>query len=256
MRIAMLIPAILLSSVVSAQVRPVPPAAAPVSDMPLLTVTGTAEAAAAPDRATLRLGAVAQAGQAADAQSQVSAVVQKVVDALKKVGVAEADLSTAGISLSPVYSQPSPRGVNNGEPFTPKITAYRAENTVVARLSDLTKVGPAIDAATAAGANQVESLTFDLKDDTAARARALTDAVKQGRAKAEALARAAGVRLVYLHDLEESGGVATPVAFGGGVMRAMAAQAPTPVEPGQVHLSASVTLRYAIVPAEQAGGGK
>lgn len=256
MRIAMLIPAILLSSVVSAQVRPVPPAAAPVSDMPLLTVTGTAEAAAAPDRATLRLGAVAQAGQAADAQSQVSAVVQKVVDALKKVGVAEADLSTAGISLSPVYSQPSPRGVNNGEPFTPKITAYRAENTVVARLSDLTKVGPAIDAATAAGANQVESLTFDLKDDTAARARALTDAVKQGRAKAEALAQAAGVRLVYLHDLEESGGVATPVAFGGGVMRAMAAQAPTPVEPGQVHLSASVTLRYAIVPAEQAGGGK
>lgn len=256
MRFASLVPAfstLMFSAVLGAPPRPVPPAAGP--DVPLLTVTGTAEAAAAPDRATLRLGAVAQAEQAADAQAEVSRTVTQTINALKRLGIPEADISTAGISLSPVYSQQSPRGGNRvgggDEPFTPKITAYRAQNTVIARLSDLKKVGPAIDAAVDAGANEVESLTFDLKDDTAARTQALKDAVKQARAKAEALAQAAGVKLVSLHDLDESGGVASPIPYAGMAVRAMAAAAPTPVEPGQVHLSASVTLRYAIQPADQ-----
>lgn len=249
MRIASILAAfsmlLLMAGVALAQNRPDNPA----SDLPLLTVTGTGEVAVAPDRATLRLGAVVQADQAADAQTKVSATVQKTLAALKDLGIPAADITTAGVSLNPVYSQPVPRrAANSDEPFTPKITAYRASNTLEIRLSDLKKVGPAIDAAVTAGADQVQSIDFDLKDDSAARSQALANAVKQARAKAQAIADAANISLVAIHDIEESntGGGVVPYM---GNMRAMVAAAPTPVEPGQLHLSASVVFRYTITPA-------
>src|SRR4051812_19190882 len=90
----------------------------PATDMPLLTVVGTAEASATPDRATLRLGALAQADSAANAQAQVSGTVEKILEALKDLNIPAADISTSNLSLTPVYAQP-PR--ENADPnFQPK----------------------------------------------------------------------------------------------------------------------------------------
>jgi uncharacterized protein YggE len=220
----------------------------PHPPLPLLTVTGTAESSAAPDRATLRLGTTAQAPTAAEAQAKVSAAVQKTIDSLKQLGIPPEDLSTSNLNLHPVYSQPNQRQMRDNEPFTPQITAYQASNTIEIRLGDLKKVGPAIDASVAAGANQVESLTFDLKDDTAPRSRALESAVKQARAKAETLAKAANVSLGQLHALDEATSAQPPIPYRGMAMRAMAAESATPIEPGQVRVSATVTLRYLFAP--------
>src|SRR5690349_14002630 len=72
--------------------------------IPTLTVSGHGEAFAAPDRATVRLGAVAQSADAASAQNQVNKVVSAAIESIKGLGIADAAIKTEGLSLSPVYA--------------------------------------------------------------------------------------------------------------------------------------------------------
>jgi hypothetical protein len=215
-------------------------------EIPILTVSGSGTARVAPDEATVRLGVLAQAPTAREAQGQVNRSAQAVLDALHKLGVAPEQIQTTGLSLNPRYAQErSEEG--------PRITGYQAANTVSVRLDDLAKVGPAIDAGLAAGANNLDGVDFGLRDDDAAKAAALADAVRSARGKAEALARALKVRLVEILEVAE-GGVSIsppPTPFRG---RAMAsAMVATPVSAGEVGVEASVTVRWRIAPC--AGDG-
>lgn len=216
--------------------------------VPVLTVSGSGQARVAPDEATVRLGVTAQAPTARAAQEQVNVVANAVLAAVRKLGVKAEDIQTSDLSLNPVYSQG--RGQENQEP---RITGYQASNVVSIRLEDLTKVGPVIDAGLAAGANRLEGVFFGLRNDEAARAEALTDAVREARSKAEALARALRVRLVEIVEVAE-GGVSIsppPSPFRGRVMAEMAMDASTPVSSGQVGVEASVTVRYRITPCAE-----
>ena len=215
--------------------------------VPALTVTGRAEVSAEPDRAVIRFGAVAQAGTAANAQQEVNKVMQAGVAAMKKLQIPDASLRTVGISLSPVYSQRPPNAAGEAaRPFEPKIIGYRASNTLQVELTDLKKVGPVIDAGVAAGANEVEGLSFDLRDDTQQRQEALRGAVKDARAKADAIASGMGVTLDSVLDVSESGvNIIQPQMEYMGYSAKMAdASFATPVQPGQVRVEASVTVRY------------
>lgn len=211
---------------------------------PTLTVTGQGRVSAAPDRAVVRLGAVAQADEAQAAQQQVNQVVQRALDAIRGVGVPDERIRTVGLSLFPVYSQPEPRP-QRGQPEEPRIVGYRASNTVEVTLDDLDLVGQVIDAGVGAGANQLEGLSFELRDDIEQRQQALQRAVEEARAKAQTLAEALGVQLAGVYRASEGGiGVYQP-QMRGAMMYARAEMA-TPVEPGQVEVQASVTVTYRI----------
>jgi uncharacterized protein YggE len=121
---------------------------------------------------------------------------------------------------------------------------------VSVRIDDLAKVGPVIDAGLAAGANNLDGVEFGLRDDGAARASALTEAVRSARGKAEALAAALRVRLVEIVEVAEGGvAISQPQPFRGRVMAMAAdAMAATPVSAGQVGVDASVTVRWRIAP--------
>ncbi len=212
--------------------------------IPTLTVTGNAQVNARPDRAVIRLGAVAQAPEAGEAQEQVNAIMQEAIGDIKALGIPAERISTATLSLSPVYSQP-PREQRQ-QPFEPKIVAFRANNTVQVVVDDLSKVGPVIDAGVEAGANQLEGLSFELADDTRARTQALVEAAQKARSKAQALAEALDVQLAGVLTVHESGQVIPLQRRGPQMMRAEAMMAATPVEPGQVNVEASVTVEYRI----------
>lgn len=216
--------------------------------VPVLTVSGSGQARVTPDEATVRLGVTAQAPTARAAQEQVNRVANAVLEAVRKLGVKAEDIQTSDLSLNPVYSQG--RGQENQEP---RITGYQASNVVSIRLEDLTKVGPVIDAGLAAGANRLEGVFFGLRKDEAARAEALTDAVREARSKAEALARALRVRLVEIVEVAEGGVTISPppTPFRGRVMAEMAMDASTPVSAGQVGVEASVTVRWRIAPCAE-----
>ncbi|MEX1024925.1 MAG: SIMPL domain-containing protein [Planctomycetota bacterium] len=212
---------------------------------PFLRVTGEAEVAAEPDRAVVALGVTAQAEQASAAQSEVSQAMQRVTAAIVEAGIPAESIQTAGLSLQPVYSQGDAR--RQGEAREPRIVGFRASNTVRVRVEDTARIGSVLDAGLTAGANEIQGISFELADDTAQRTEALSAAVHNARAKADALADAADVELLALQRIEEAGGQSPqPMQR---TMSFAALEADTPIAPGQVRVRARVELTYRIAPA-------
>ncbi len=112
------------------------------------------------------------------------------------------------------------------------------------RAEDLSLVAAVIDAALAAGANQLEGVSFGLQDDQAVKQQALRQAIEEAHGKADAMAAALGVELdAIISVTEEPGFVREPMME---MSRAMALQsnAQTSVSPGQVVVRASVSIEY------------
>lgn len=215
---------------------------------PTLTVTGHGEVHAAPDQAIIRLGAVAQAKEAAGAQQQASKIVNQVLEKLKQMDIPSEKITTVGLTLSPVFSRPSQRGVE--EPQEPIIVGFRAHNSIQVVIDDISKVGDVIDAGVSAGANQLEGLSFEIKEDGKYKEEALRLAVKEARKKADAIAEAVGVEIVGVDEISEGGiNFIRPQMQ---MARTFSAEAATPVQPGQVSVQASVTVRYRITPGNKA----
>lgn len=222
-----------------------------VPDAPTVVVSGDGEVRTAPDEATVRLGVTAQADTAGDAQEQVNATASAVLQAVRAAGVDEQAVQTSRLSLFPVYDQRPRRGVDGGE-GEPEIVGYRASNVVAVRVEELERIGPVVDAAVRAGANEVQGVDFQLRDDAGPRREALKRAVAEARAKAEAMAEALGLRLGEVLEADEGGVNVRLPQLGRTAVRMEAAMggAPTPVAPGDVTVSAGVTLRYRLLAAE------
>lgn len=219
------------------------PPAGRVEPIPTVTVQGLGQVRSDPDVATVRLGVVSQAPTARAAQDQANRVAAAILEAVAKLGVPREGVQTSDLSLGPIYAQPGPE-----ERFQePRITGYQASYVVSVRLEKLDLVGPVVDAALGAGANQLQGVEFGLRDDRAARTRALQEAVRQARDKAETIAGALGVRLGGVLEVGEGGfSLATP-KFNRMAMESMAAQAaPTPIAAGQVGVDATVTVSFRI----------
>ena len=213
------------------------------SDASTLMVGGQGESKAAPDLATVRLGAQAQGTDASSAQNKVNVVLQAALNRIKALGIPEKRIRTENLSLDPIYQNQKP-----GDDNPPRITGYRASNVLAVEVENLTLVGRVIDTGLAAGINNVEGVSFDLKNDDAARSEALERAVTQARSKAETLARALDMKLDGVLEVNEGGVSVNPPQPIYGRMMMAKMEASTPVQPGEVGVSASVTLRYRLAP--------
>lgn len=211
--------------------------------VPSIVVNGNGEVRVAPDEAVVLLGVVAQEETAREAQNEASRIAGAILSAVAELGVGNEAIQTSQLYLTPVYEQGGPR---QQVPTEPRIIAYRASNTVSIRLSDLSKIGPVIDAGIESGSNQVEGVSFQLRNDRNARQEALTAAVTEARGKAQVMATALGVELGPILDAQEGGYSIDRPQFAQARMMAMESAADTPVAPGQVTVAASVTLRYRI----------
>ncbi|MFZ0132780.1 MAG: SIMPL domain-containing protein [Desulfobacterales bacterium] len=212
-----------------------------------LTVLGHGDISVAPDRAVLRLGAVAQAAKAAEAQDQVNRIVHDSIKKIKLLGVEDKNIATVDLSIYPVYENQPPEHRDQASP--PAVRGYRAGNIIEVQIEKLDRLGDVIDAGLAAGANRIEGLTFGLKDDANSRKQALQLAVAEAEAKADAIARAMGVDIIGIKQISEGGvTLVRPQMDSGAVFSARAAA--TPVQAGQVRIEASVTVSYYIAEAE------
>lgn len=209
----------------------------------LLTVTGQGEANAAPDMATITVGAVSEADTASDALTRNSTQVSAAIDALKAAGVEPRDIQTTGFSVSPRY-------VNNRDANTaPSIDGYRVSNSVVVRVRKLDALGSLLDTLVKAGANDIGGISFGISEADAFQDTARIAAVADARHKAELYAKAAGVRLGRIHSIDESGG-GYPVPQSVMRMKAMDSAA-APIEAGEQTISASVRVVYEILPEDK-----
>lgn len=194
-----------------------------------ITVLGTGSANVIPDRASFAFGTVSQATTANAALAASSQAVARVIAALKRAGVAQADLQTAEVSLSP-------RMNDTGN----DIVGYTASNTVTATIRKLGDAGDVVDAAVGAGANQVSGPNLLASDQDAVYRNALKGAVAQARTKAETLASASNSTLGKITAIVEGGGGPVPLPLGATKDSAV------PIEPGTQKIEATVTVTFAI----------
>lgn len=209
--------------------------AARVFDATTLNISADGQVQAAPDQATITLGVQTQGASAAEAMGANATQMSAVMAALSRAGVPDRDIRTSNLSLAAQYSYPQ---------NAPQVlTGYAATNEVTVILDDVTAVGRVIDAASGAGANQIEGISFGLKDATAAQDAARLAAVKALSAKAALYAEAAGYRAERLVNLTE-GSPVEPGPVRPMMAMARVAGVPTQVSPGQLTVQVTVSGVY------------
>lgn len=207
------------------------------SHTPQIRVVGQAEVAAAPDRVSLDVAVVTRAATASRAASDNAEATSRVLAQLKTAFPKAAQISTRGYSLGAEYDYDKREGSR-----TP--VGYLARNSIHVSLDDVTRAGALIDAAVAAGANEVQSVQFSVADPMPYRNRALAAAAVDARAKAAVLAEGLGLKVGRTIRVEETGsGHPRPQM----AMFAEHAKASTPMEPGDVFFDASVSLWVELV---------
>lgn len=201
-----------------------------------LQVTGQGRAVVAPDLATVTFAAVAVDPSLAKATRDANDRARRLLDAVAAGGIPAADVQTSRYEVQIERSAERPQD-------PPRIRGYRVTNAVVVKVRELSRLGALLDRAVAAGANEVDGPAFSRADPAPEEARALAAAVRAGRAKAEEMARAAGVRLGALLELRE-GGRGRPIPMM--AARALSAGAETPVAPGQIAFEDQVEMVFAL----------
>lgn len=224
--------AALLSTISTSSAQPFPDRPRP----PSITVNGEATIAAEPDQAQIDIGVTTQARNAPDASRENAERLARVLAEVKKLLGKGDEVKTGGYALNPQYRYPQ-----GGKP---EIVGYTANNTVRIKTAKLDEVGKMIDAAMQAGANNINRLMFTLKDEEAARLDALRQASAKAKAKAEAIAASLGLKILRIASVTEGERTFQPIFRQAPMERgvALAAQAPTPVEPGTVDVRSTVSL--------------
>ena len=213
--------------------------ASAVAEKTELTVQGAGVVYVDADRATISIGVRETGEQVADVQAAVNGKMDSVIKALKDMGIADEDISTNAIGVYANYDYSTD---------VEQIVNYTGYNSVYVTTSDVQNVGAYIDAAFAAGANNLDNVEFFASDTTEAGARAMEMAVENARSKAEVLAKAAGMRLGAIEEIKEG----TADEYNMPVMYAKTedAGAGTTVIASRQRVGAAVSVTFELEPEE------
>ena len=208
---------------------------------PVVELSVTELVESAPDTVTFSTGVENSAPTASAALRANSAQVAKVINQLKSLGIAEKDIQTSGINLSPEYEYVQATQRN-------RFKGYRVSNQVSVKMRDIEKLGTILDQVVASGATNINGPYFSIDDDSDVKKAARAAALANGKAQAESYARAVGYSSVRLLSVSE-GVVGRPMPYA--MMRqtanAEAMDASVPVQPGQVGTSVMLSLQYEMV---------
>lgn len=190
-----------------------------------------------PDMASIEIGVVVSKPTAGEAADENSLLMNTVLEAVKEQGIDEKDIATSHYNIRPRYDY-------NGK--TPELVDCEASNTVTITVRDLSKLAGVLDAAVAAGANDISRISFDKADKKDACDQALAAAVESAAHKITVMAQAAGLEGTPVpHQISEASYSVAPVyqlyeasleKVGGNV----------PIESGQLVVTAEVNVTYTI----------
>lgn len=205
-------------------------------DATLVAVAVQGEARRAPDVATLSVGVVTEAPDGNAAMRANAERMSKVMDAIKRVGIAEKDVQTSGVSLSPQYQYRDQQ--------TPRITGYQASNTVSLKVREIAELGEVMDALAGAGANQIYGPNFEIDEPEPVLGEARRAAIEQARARAATYASALGMKVRRIVSINEgAGGGIRPMPYMAMSKAADAAES-TPIAPGENTLSVNLEVVF------------
>ena len=176
------------------------------------------------------------------AQEQVNTIINQITTDIKKLGIEEKDIKTVNYSVNPNYDY---------REGSQKINGYMVNANIQIKIKPVERANQVIDIATKAGATDVGNIQFVLNEEKKKELeeQARKTAISEAKAKAESLAKTAGIRLGKVVDIQESSSpypLERPVAFSakempggaGGVMDS------TVVNPGENKVISNVSISY------------
>jgi uncharacterized protein len=206
-----------------------------------ITASGTGSVIGTPDRAQISLAVETENPDVKAAQAANAAQMTMVMNALTSAGIPKDALKTTGYNIYAVYD-------DTKIPLGQKIKAYHVSNTLTVTLHDVNRTGEVIDIGVANGINQANSIQFLLSDEQAQvlRTEALKEATARAAADAQTVATALGVSISSVKTADIGGGY-TPVLFQNYARSDVASGgASTPIQPGDITVTATVTVTYLI----------
>ena len=204
-----------------------------------LDINASGEVTRVPDLAIISAGVQTLQPTATAAIEENAARMERVRAALKRAGIDEKDIQTSSINLNPDY-----RYVENQPP---KLTGYRASNTVNIKFRDLKRTGAILDALVREGANQINGPSLTIDKPEAAYDEARVKAIANGRARAELYGRALGMQVVRLISVSEGGSIhmPPPMPYAADAMMVSGSRvAKTEIDPGTQNLTTSVSMSF------------
>lgn len=235
-----------IATLLAASLSPVTQAADHTHDRRSVSVSGRGEVAVTPDRARISMQVTTTKADVRVAQTEVSRVVRDYLAQLKGLGIAEADIGTAGLTIQPEYDYGA-----KGRKFL----GYKVTRGVEIVVRDLDRIGDVLLKATAAGINDVSDPQLESSKAEALGREALAKAADDARAKAKVLADALGAKLGPIHTLNANAEfVPAPVAFKGRMMAMASADAAVEsgndaigFSAGQIRYTASVNADFDLI---------
>ncbi|HXD45673.1 MAG TPA: SIMPL domain-containing protein [Pseudolabrys sp.] len=198
----------------------------------LVTVSGEATVAVAPDTAMIRIGVTSQGKSAREASDANAQKMSAVLAAIKASGVAGKDVQTSRLSLQPQY--------DTGKGGPARLLGFQVTNQLTVRIHDIASMPNVLDKAIAAGANEMSGIEFIVSEQSKLLDQARDEAIADAHRKAELYAKAAGVKLGPVVSIAEEGAPLPPRPVA--AMRAAA----VPIAPGEQTLRAVVAVSYEI----------
>jgi len=200
-----------------------------------ISLSATGAVKTTPDKVDISTGVTTEGQTAREALTKNTDAMTKVVEGLKSAGIEPKDIQTTNFSVSPIYEQ-------RKQGQAAFITGYRVTNQVHIIVHDTEKLGEILDKVVTLGANQIDSVRFEVsdleqrKDD--ARRRAMRNAIR----RATLYAQAGGAHLGDVLRINErvSGSGRNPT------FQSRIAATSAPIAPGQLELTVSVDVTWAL----------
>jgi len=202
-----------------------------------ITVTGRGQFEVKPDTAVISLGVSELRDTPLDAYNALNTSITKIAGALTAMGVKEDQIQTSTFNLSGEYDWTQDRGR--------QLIGYRATNTLSITTQELDKVANLIQAAVEAGANDLNGVSFSVKNSDKLLEEALKMAVSDAKAKANLVAGELGARVLQVKSVSvQDQGTSLVKASREMAMDNLAAAAPVPVYSGTTSFSATVSVTF------------
>ena len=206
-----------------------------------LSVSGSGDALLAPDIAYIYVGVHTENATAAEAVQENTTQTEALMEAIRDFGIDPKDIRTTNFSIYPMDRYDPATGLPSGE------KVYAVDNTVYVTVRDLAKLGDLLDTTVQAGANNINSVQFDVAEKDEALKQARAEAVKDAESQAQALAQAAGLSLGEIQSISFFDAQPYPIFEGkGGGFAGDSAAAAVPIQPGQLTFTVSVSVTYAL----------
>jgi hypothetical protein len=204
-----------------------------------IVVSGEGKVTAIPDIATIDLGTTTDRSTVAEAQKENTRIMNAVIQKLGELSVEKKDVQTQNYSISPRYDYNEGRTTLRG---------YTVSQNLHVKIRNLDRVGDIIGAAGALGVNQIGGISFTIDEPEKLKAEARELALKNAKAKADALAKVVGIKLRRVVSFQESGSEPYPMPMYGLAKAdmAMGMGGGPSVEAGSTDVVVNATVTYEI----------